>query len=96
MSDKPDKQAILVQEMETFLRSGGHVSYDEWSELEDDTKAALLVASKKIQVDRACQFSYALEGDTGRARIRAEIYGTDDIDQLSVGAALDAYEVRVA
>ena len=95
MMDKDTKRSILVEEMETFLRAGGSIDYETYSELGAETKAALGVASKRIAVENACLIGLAMEGEYGRALVRSMVYGSDDLNQLAVSAALDGYEAKV-
>ncbi len=88
-----EKTLLLIEEMENFLRSGLS-SYREYSKLSPDLQAALIFANKKIQIERAEWIGLAMQGELGRAMLRAEVYGTDELDQMAVTAALDHYELK--
>ena len=91
--DDLSRELILIEELENFHRSGLS-SYQEYSRLSPEIQSALLVANKRVEIERANRIGLAMQGEIGQAMNRAEVHGTDELDQLAVSAALDAYEIR--
>lgn len=67
----------FLDHCEAFLRAGGIVSQEEFSQMDPKTVAALIVARKRIQVDFALDIARALGGDDERALLLADVDGGD-------------------
>ena len=91
--DDLSRELLLIEELENFHRSGLS-SYWEYSKLSAEIQSALIVANKRVEIERANRIGLAMQGEIGQAMNRAEVYGTDELDQLAVTAALDSYEIR--
>lgn len=90
MNMTPKQSALLVAEMETFLRVP-KVGYAEWMDLDSETKAALLVAARRIEIDRALMLADAFSGPEARLRLYAKVDGGEAWLDWEVGRALDDY-----
>jgi hypothetical protein len=89
----PRGLAVLTDQMEAFLRVP-KVTWEEWQSLDEDTRVALLAASRRLEVERAITAARALSGPEGVVDLLSEIDGGDTQVALAVGRAIDAYSSR--
>lgn len=69
----PKAAKALVDTYEAFLRVG-RVNSIEWSELDTDEKACMLMAQKRIDIETAMRFAMALKAG-GSEELMAELDG---------------------
>lgn len=91
---KVEAFAVLVDEFEAWLRVP-KVSWAEWKSLDKDAQAALLVAAKRIEVERAVIAAKAAQGNLGAAQLMAEIDDGQSLCELVTSRALDSYQRRM-
>jgi hypothetical protein len=84
---------VLVDEFEAWLRVP-KVSWGEWVSLDKESKAALLIAAKRIRIEDAIVASRA-QTTMGAAQLMAEFDAGDAWCQLAVTRALDSYQRRM-
>lgn len=89
----PEKFQILVDEMEAFLRVP-KVTWDEWTELDIDTKAALLVAAKRIFLEQALLLSQGVSGPMGALALSRNLDGGEAWVTYHLEAAITEYMAR--
>ena len=90
-----DRGSALVADMEGFLRAGGIVSYSEWSELDIDTKAALVAASHRIRSEFAALIGRATHGPEGYADVVRDLDDGEAKVRLALTAVMDQASMRV-
>jgi len=88
----PESTKTLVDFYEGFLRVG-RVSSEEWAALDDDERACLLVAQKRIDVERALMIAMALNGPR---QLMSEVDGGESLVRAVTEAAVDRYIRRVS
>lgn len=69
--------AILCRTAESFLRSGGTLSLEDFGALSPDERAAFEVASSRVTADRSAALGLATQGVLGAACVLAEVDGGD-------------------
>lgn len=65
----PEALSALAVEAGAFVAAGGVLLLDDWVTLTQDEKAALIVARKKLEGERACMLALALSGPDGYALV---------------------------
>lgn len=85
-----DAFKVLVDSMEAFLRVP-KVTFDEWCDLDEDQKAALLIAAQRIETERIVQIATAVRSEMGILSVAKNLDGGDQWVRANIHRAIDRY-----
>ena len=88
--------ATLVDSFEAWLRVPKIDKYEDWTDLDTETKAALLIAAKRIETEYILKLAKAVSGTDGYYQVASVLDGGDAFVQYALSEALDEYELSKA
>jgi hypothetical protein len=91
----PDVQATLEEFFGKIIRSGVTVTFDEWSKLPKEGKAALLAANRAYRAETVAMLATALSGKEGLAWVMKEADGGDAFLDLKLDEAVERHMQKV-
>lgn len=92
MSDR--EMEILVDTADGFLRAGGVLRYEDWEKMDENFKAAFIVAGNRVWVERAAMVGLAAQSLDGYATVMSGIDGGDTKVRLSLERICNKLESR--
>jgi len=94
--DLPEEaRDVILQNAESFLRSGGTLILDDWYGFSPDTKSAFVTAGNRITRERAVLSGLASQSDNYAAQIMAANDGGDMLVQQAIQSVLRVAQKRI-
>lgn len=83
-----DDLDLVIEKMREIVRAGVSVTFEEYSALPDEAKAALILARQEDRAEMAAMIAHAASGPQGLALVMKAIDGGDRLAQLECESAV--------
>lgn len=81
--------AIIIDNAEAFLRAGGVITWDMWSSMSDETKAAFLTAGQRIRVETCYLTGLCAQNIDSALEVFSKLDGGDAKVRMFLEAAVN-------